>query len=119
MKKLFLSLVLVLLSVNANAEIFEVVVSKFKPGLDQKKEVDLTKSLNEFLKEQPGFKSRDVFFDEKQKMYVDLVTWKDEKSAKDAAAKAEKSPICQPVFTQIEQQGMVFLHAKKLLNFKK
>ena len=119
MRKLFLSLVVVVFSINTNAEIFEIVVSKFKPGLDQKTEIDLTKSLNEFLKEQPGFKSRDVFFDEKQKMYVDLVAWKDEKSAKDAAAKAEKSPICQPVFSQIEQQGMIFLHSKKLLNFKK
>ncbi len=119
MKKLFLSLVLVVVSVNANAEIFEVVVSKFKQGLDQKKEVDLTKSLNQFLKDQPGFKSREVFYDEKQKMYVDVVAWTDEKSAKDAAVKAEKSPICQPVFSQIEQQGMIFLHAKKMLNFKK
>lgn len=119
MKKIFLSLVVAVFSINADAEIFEIVVSKFKPGLDQKKEVDLTKSLNEFSKNQAGFKSREVYYDEKQKMYVDLVTWKDEKSAKDAAAKAEKSPVCQPVFSQIEQQGMVFLHAKKLLNFKR
>ncbi len=41
MKKLFLSLVLVVVSVNANAEIFEVVVSKFKQGLDQRKKLIL------------------------------------------------------------------------------
>lgn len=119
MNKFVMILALGLFSMNAEAEIFEVVVSKFKPGLDQKKEAELTKSLNGFLKNQPGFKLREVFYDEAQKMYVDIVTWQDEKSAKDASAKAEKSPVCQPVFSQIESTGMVFLHAKKMIHFQK
>ncbi len=118
MRKL-LCLSLLLISAHAKAEIFEIVVSKFKPGLKQSKEMELAKSLNSFLKEQSGFNLREVYYDEAQKSYIDIVVWSDEKSAKDAVTKAEKSPICQPVFSQIEQSGMIFLHAKKLLSFKK
>lgn len=119
MGKILILLSLSLFSLGAGADIVEVVVSKFKPGLDQKKELELTRSLNKFLEGQAGFKKRDVFYDENQKMYVDMVTWKDEKSAKEAAAKAEKSPVCQPVFSQIESTGMIFLHSKKMLHFNK
>lgn len=118
MRHLFITLG-ILTSISAQADITEIVVNKFKPGLSYEKELALTKTLNDFVKTQPGFLSREVYFDEKQKSYVDIVRWKDEKSAVDAAKKAEGSPTCQPVFSQIEQQGMIFLHAKKILEFKK
>lgn len=107
-----------LFTVSAHADIFEIVVSRFKPGLTKEKEVELAKSLNSFIKSRPGFKTREVFYDEKQKLYVDLVRWKDRASAEAAAKEAEKSPTCQPVFSQIEEQGMVFLHADKIFEFK-
>jgi len=115
----FLIVVVSLVSLIARADIFEIVVSGFKPGLTHEKEMELSKSLNDFMKKRPGFKSRTLFYDEKQKLYVDMVAWKDLASAQGAAKEAESSPICQPVFAQIEQKGMVFLHANKVLEFKK
>jgi hypothetical protein len=104
---------------NARADIYEVVVSKFKPGLTHQKEVALTRSLNDFVTTRPGFRKREVFYDQKQKYYVDVIRWLDESSAKEAAKAAEQSPTCQPVFSQIEEKGMIFLHAEKILEFNK
>lgn len=109
----------ILFNFTARADITEIVVSKFKPGLTYEKEMAMTKSVNDFIKSQPGFLGREVYYDAKQKNYVDVIKWKDEKSATDAAKKAEESPTCQPYFAQIEQQGLIFLHAKKVLEFKK
>jgi len=104
-------------SLMARADIIEIVVSGFKPGLTHQKEIELSKSINDFIKKRPGFKSRTLFYDEKQKLYVDMIAWKDLASAQAAAKEAEGNPICQSVFAQIEQKGIIFLHANKVLEF--
>lgn len=91
------------------AQIIEMVMWKSVEGIAQEDAKKSIAKLNAFVSEQPGFVARKTALAEDGK-FLDIVYWKDLKSAKDAYEKAMKTEELIPIFSTIDQKEMVFQH---------
>ena len=91
------------------AQIIEMVMWKSVEGIAQEDAKKSITKLNAFVSEQPGFVARKTALAEDGK-FLDIVYWKDLKSAKNASEKAMKTEELIPIFSTIDQKEMVFQH---------
>ena len=99
-------------------EITEIVVSEFKDSLPYEEQLKFTQKINEATKNFKGFISREAYFSEEKNKWVEIVKWEDAASAEQAMKDAETCPICLEVFPKLNNESMLFMHAKKVLDFR-
>jgi len=72
------------------------------------------KRVEKFLADQPGYQGRELYFDEANGRYVDIVIWKDMTCAKAGAEEAMRSPECAELFAMVRGDTVQMLHAQKI-----
>lgn len=91
------------------ATIVEMVLWKSKEGIEIEEAKKSITTLNNFVKQQPGFISRKTALAENG-MFLDIVLWTDLLSAKTASEKAMQNEETAKVFSTIDEQEMTFQH---------
>lgn len=99
------------------AKIVEVVQWKSKAGISTTDAKAAIITLNNFIKEQPGFVSRRTALAE-DGTFVDIVYWTDIDLAKIASKKAMQSEICIPVFGIMDEEQMTFQYFELFNSFE-
>jgi len=91
------------------AKIVEMVLWKSKEGIGIEEAKNAITTLNDFVKQQPGFISRKTALAE-DGMFLDIVLWTDLASAKTASEKAMQNEKTSKVFSTIDEKEMTFQH---------
>lgn len=89
---------------------FEIISLKFNEAInleEQKKSMNL---LNEIIKDYDGFVSRDYFYSEENGRWIDHLIWSSTNKAKEASDKIMKDPIALKLFSNIDNESMIFSH---------
>ena len=91
------------------SSVVEVVLFEINQGYSKEEAEKALTSLNEIIKLYYGFIERTTANNESGK-YIDIVYWKDMKSAKDAAASIMKDPAATDVFRVIKLESIQMFH---------
>lgn len=91
----------------------EIVKFRTNLGVTNEEFIEAAMAVNDFLKAQSGFLSRQLGHTSENEWY-DIVFWEDEQSFMAAAEKASTSSQCEPFFRQIDanNDSMIFLQSK-------
>ncbi|WP_075343878.1 hypothetical protein [Tenacibaculum agarivorans] len=100
------------------AKIIELVVWKFKNGVDIDNGKKSVLKLNEFVSKQPGFISRKTALTEDGK-FLDVILWSDLEAAKSASEKAMQNEMTTTIFNIMEENDMIFQHFELFNHIKK
>lgn len=99
------------------ARIIEMVLWKFKQGIDIDEAKRAVAELNDFVREQPGFVARKTALAEDGR-FLDIVYWTDLKSARTASEKALENEDLIPIFNMMDEEEMIFQHFELFNNIE-
>jgi len=91
------------------AKAIELVIFKFKSGIDDQKALEVFTALNEILKTYIGFVSRQ-FAKATDDTWMDMVYWESIEHAKTAADDIMKNPKAVELFGYMDETKMNFYH---------
>ncbi len=94
-------------------QITEVSSFKFKDGLSPEEQLAAAQSVTSFLESNDGFISRTCSQTE-DGVWVDVIVWENMEKAKQAAERAHQTPVCLAFFSQMDEQSIRFLLAKRM-----
>jgi hypothetical protein len=89
----------------------ELVVFKLKEGVSREQFLGTDGAVSAWISEQPGFISHELSYDAEGDRWIEVAWWRTMDDAKAAALKAETSESCAPMFTLIERETELMLHA--------
>ena len=93
------------------ANIMEMVLWKFKDGINIEQGKKSVLKLNEFASKHPGFISRKTAISEEGK-FLDIILWTDLESAKLASEKAMQNEMTTTIFSTMDENEMIFQYFK-------
>ncbi|MEE9473951.1 MAG: hypothetical protein V3V82_08200 [Acidimicrobiia bacterium] len=94
--------------------VLELVVFELANGVTQEEFLPAADAVSEWVKTQPGFKSRELSYSPETDKYVEVVYWDSLEQAIGANAASETSDACTPMFDMIALESATFLHAEPL-----
>jgi hypothetical protein len=92
--------------------VLELVLFKLKDGATREQLLATVDGVTRWAGSQPGFVSRDLAYSEADDRWIDVVWWESLEDAEAAAGAAMSSPSCAPMFALIDDDSMLFLHAR-------
>jgi hypothetical protein len=90
--------------------VLELVVFRVKDDVTREQLLGTVDAVSEWARQQPGFISRELAFAADKDKWIEVVWWKSLHDAEAAAAAAESSTSCAPMFALIDTDAMLFLH---------
>lgn len=95
--------------------IFELVLFRLRDGATCDELLDSSGAVSEWVSKQPGFIDRRLLRTGDSGTYVEIVRWRSMEEASAAAALAESSPACAPLFSLIEPGSVQMYHGSSIL----
>jgi len=95
--------------------VLELVVFTLKGGTTRDQVLGTVDAVSEWVRTQPGFLSRELTHAADEDKWVEILYWRSMEEAKAAGAAAETSADCAPMFSLIDMDTMLFLHAVPVL----
>ncbi|MFO0642583.1 MAG: hypothetical protein U0183_25355 [Polyangiaceae bacterium] len=92
----------------------EIVSFSVHPHVERGAVARAAKEAERFLDTLPGYRGRELYFDEGHDVYVDIVTWDDMDAAVAGAEKAMQSADCAAFFGMIVGESVKMLHAERV-----
>ncbi len=111
--KIVVGFLFLALSVTANADVYEIVTWKFKPGTSEQMATEATKGLDIFLRSIKGFKTRSTYYSKESNQWVDVVIWKDLESAKAALVQSENHQSYKAFMPLVDEKSVNLSHYDK------
>ena len=96
---------------NASGKTLELVVFKLKEGVTREQLLATDRGVTSWAREQPGFISRELSHDADGDRWVDVVWWRSMDEANAAAERAMSSESCAPMFSLIDMESTLMIHA--------
>lgn len=93
----------------------EIVIYSIHSHIDVEAYKQAARRVESFLGQQPGYRDRELLYDESNNKWIDLVHWDDMQSAKHAAQLALKDPECAEMFSMIVHESVRMLHAERVM----
>lgn len=91
--------------------VLELVVFRVKEGVARDRLLGTVDAVSDWIAEQPGFISRELLDGAEDGRWVDLVWWRTLDEAHAAAERAMASESCAPMFSLIDMESTLMLHA--------
>jgi hypothetical protein len=88
-------------------EVHEFIVFKFKSGVPHDQQVATMRELDTFLKPLQGFRSREYYYSNSDKRWVDHIVWVDRAAAL-ASRRVTENPLAADLFALFNQNSIVF-----------
>jgi antibiotic biosynthesis monooxygenase (ABM) superfamily enzyme len=98
--------------VNAG-KVLELVVYKLNEGVSREQFLATNGPASAWLRDQPGFISRELAHESEGDRWVDVVWWDTLDNATTAAEHALSSESCSPMFALIDTESMLMLHGER------
>ncbi|HEX8647395.1 MAG TPA: hypothetical protein VF715_10885 [Thermoleophilaceae bacterium] len=95
---------------SAAEKVLELVVFKLNDGGTREELLATVDPVSEWIREQPGFISRDLSYDPEGDRWIDLIWWRTLQDAKAAAELAMASAACRPMFALIDMESTLMVH---------
>ena len=94
----------------SQGRVLELVVFGLKDGVAREQLLETAGPVSEWIAEQPGFVSRELFEDAGGGRWIDVVRWESLEQAHAAAEAAMTSESCAPMFALIDMESTLMLH---------
>jgi hypothetical protein len=97
------------------SKVLELVVFKLAPGVSREQFLGAAEGLSDWIRQQPGFISRELSHDPEGDRWIEVVWWRTMADAKAAAERAMSSESCAPMFALIDMDSTEMIHAEPAL----
>ena len=97
------------------AKVLELVVFKLNEGVSREQFLATNDRVSAWAREQPGFISREMSYDAEDDRWIDVVWWASLEDAQTAAEHALSSESCLPMFSLIDTESTVMIHAAPVM----
>ncbi len=88
----------------------ELVVFKLTAGVARDQFLGTVDAVSSWIREQPGFISRDLSYDSAADRWIEVVWWRTLQDARAAAELAMTSESCRPMFALIDMDSTLMVH---------
>jgi hypothetical protein len=95
---------------NTEGKVLELVVYKLNEGVSREQFLATNDAVSSWLREQPGFISRELAHDAVGDRWVDVVWWESMAEAHAAGELSRSSESCAPMFALIDTDSTLMLH---------
>ncbi len=102
----------------ASTLVTEVATYDFKPGISEADALHYARSVNEFLRSNPGFVQRTCSRTANGK-WIDVILWESMALAEAAAEKAAQTEVCLTFFGKMEEKTSTYLLAQEQFKISK
>ena len=96
---------------SSGQKVLELVVFKLREGVSREQLIDTAGPVSAWIREQPGFVSRELSYDAEGDRWIDVVWWETMADAHAASELAMTSESCAPMFALIDMESTLMLHA--------
>jgi hypothetical protein len=93
----------------------ELVVFKLRDGVSREQFLGTVDAVSSWIRQQPGFVSRELSYDAAGERWIDFVWWRTMDDAHAAAERAMSSESCAPMFALIDMESTLMIHAEPAL----
>jgi hypothetical protein len=94
------------------SKVLELVVFKLRDAATPEQLLGSADAVSEWVKQQPGFLSRELSYDAEGDRWIDVVWWRTMEEAKAAAEAALSSESCAPMFALIDVASTQMIHGE-------
>lgn len=92
----------------------EIIVVVFKPGISYEEQAETMKRIGENSSKTEGFVSRQIFYTDVEKRWIDYIIWRDMAAADASIEDAKAFPESAELFGKIDQEKSVWSRYKRV-----
>jgi hypothetical protein len=100
----------------SDGRVLELVVFKLDEGVSRAEFLATNDAVSAWISRQPGFVSRDLSYDADGDRWVDVLWWETMEAARTAAELAMTSEACAPMFSLIDMESTLMVHAERAID---
>jgi hypothetical protein len=96
--------------VEAGGKVLELVVYQLHEGISYEQFLGTNDAVSSWIRQQPGFLSRELVYDAEGNRWVDVIWWQTLEQAQAASQRSMTSESCAPMFALIDMESALMLH---------
>ena len=96
--------------------VLELVVYKLNEGVSREQFLGTNDAVSTWIRNRPGFISRDLVHDVDGDRWVDVIWWRSLAEAQEASQASMTSDSCSPMFALIEMESALMLHGEPAID---
>ncbi len=100
----------------AGGKVLELVVYKLQQGVSREQFLGTNDAVSSWIRQQPGFISRELVYDAEGDRWVDVIWWETLEQAQTASELSMTSESCAPMFALIDLESALVLHGTPAIN---
>ncbi len=94
----------------AGTKVLELVVYQLHKGVSREQFLGTNHAVSSWIRQQPGFLSRELVYDAEGDGWVDVIWWETLEQAQAASQRSMTSESCAPMFALIDMESALMLH---------
>jgi hypothetical protein len=102
--------------VDTGPKVLELVVYQLHEGVSREQFLDTNDAVSSWIRQQPGFISRELVHDAEGDRWVDVIWWETLEQAQAASERSMTSESCSPMFALINMDSALMLHGTPAIN---
>ena len=95
---------------DAETKVLELVVYQLHEGVSREQFLGTNDAVSSWIRQQPGFISRELVYDAEGDRWVDVIWWQTLEQAQAASERSMSSESCLPMFALIDMESGLMLH---------
>ena len=101
---------------DAGTKVLELVVYQLHKGVSREQFLGTNDAVSSWIRQQPGFLSRELVHDAEGDRWVDVIWWATLEQAQAASERSMTSESCSPMFALINMDSALMLHGTPAIN---
>jgi hypothetical protein len=102
--------------VETEGKVLELVVYQLHEGVPREQFLGTNDAVSRWIRQQPGFISRELVHDAEGDRWVDVIWWQTLEQAQAASELSMTSESCSPMFALIDLESALMLHGTPAIN---
>ena len=101
---------------DTGTKVLELVVYQLHKGVSREQFLGTNDAVSSWIRQQPGFLSRELVYDAEGDRWVDVIWWETLEQAQAASERSMTSESCSPMFALINMDSALLLHGIPAIN---
>jgi antibiotic biosynthesis monooxygenase (ABM) superfamily enzyme len=102
--------------VDAAGKVLELIIYQLHEGASHEQFLGTNDAVSGWIREQPGFISRELVYDDEGDRWVDVIWWATLEQAQAASERSMTSESCSPMFALLDMESALLLHGTPAIN---